>query len=102
MVNMFMIKEIRLYKDKIVQRFRLSNSERVIYLNNAKYSSRTAFYLAVMVISNIDVKWKRIVFDPRLIGTGEKKEFYKVLSELSGRSIAELKNTYPTEKLIKQ
>lgn len=44
MVSMFMMKDITLYKDRIAQRFKLSKSERVIYLNNAKYSSRTSLF----------------------------------------------------------
>jgi len=102
MVNMFMVKDITLYKDRVVQRFKLSNSERIVYLNNAKYNATQSFYFTVMAISAMDRRWRRIVFNPRLIGTRDKQKFYDMLSNLSGWSIAELINTYPAKKLIEQ
>ena len=101
-VNMLMMKDIKLYKDRIIQRFRLSKKERVIYLNNAKYNATQTFSYVCMAISPTDRRFNKIVFDPRLIGTNEKKVFYTVLSELTGRSSAELKKTFWNVRLIKE
>ncbi len=101
MVDMFLMKDIRLYKNRITQRFKLFKKERVIYLNNAKYNATQTFYFTFMAISPMDRRWNKILFDPRLIETNEKIRFYKVLSELTGRPIVELKKTFLNVRLMK-
>lgn len=106
-VDMLLMKDITLYKDKIVATYRLFKSKEVI-ISKANYSFINRSIMRALIIRNTREPWYLSCFlavtiwDLNLCRAENVNKFISVLSEITGRDIEELtSNTWKPIRLMK-
>lgn len=80
------IKDILLYNDRIVQRSRFFIKNSTVFLDNAIFTSSSAWFPKRMIIVNKEKPPGVVTLYPGLLSRKDRKYFFKALEKLTGQS----------------
>ena len=102
--TMLNAKEIYLYNDRIIQRFRWRR-EKVLFLEKTKYSTLSNWFLKILSLYDEDHPFfapsYAVYIDGSLIAPRDLAMFMRILSRISRRYIEDLENQFFPTQLIK-
>lgn len=80
------IKDILLYNDRIIQRSRLFVKNSTVFLDNAIFTSSSAWFPKRMIIVNKEKPPGVVTLYPGLLSRKDRTYFFKALEKLTGQS----------------
>jgi len=108
LIDMLLTKKVSLYQDRIIKTYYALFSTRTIFLSTAKYDAANMLFCLMLKI--YDRRQSRMtggirgifLSDMTLYKKKDAELFFRVLSELSGRSIDELTSNTWKPKMLKK